>query len=163
MLRSAILLGYLFTISPLHAQNYPYCAQYDDGSEDCSFSSLSMCNQSVTGVGGTCGLNPRVSGSSAASAGPPSFNPAYVPPPPIQQLASGPVVLPSAQQQCNPAIDGTYCATAGAAPPPLAPIQSLSGDLAVGSDPPATLGAITFNSNGTNCIALFRRMSCGGP
>jgi len=160
----AILFGQLFMISPLHAQNYPYCAQYDDGSEDCSFSSLSMCNQSVTGVGGTCGLNPRGSSPSAASPGPPSFNPAYVPPPPIQQATSGPVALPSAPQQCNPVIDGTYCATAGAAPPPsIAPIQSLSSDLAVGSDPPATLGAITFNSNGTNCIALFRRMSCGGP
>src|SRR5215469_7572060 len=107
--RSAILLGYLLMILPLHAQNYPYCAQYDDGSEDCSFSSLSMCNQSVTGVGGTCGLNPRGSGPSAASAGPASFNPAYVPPPPIQQPTSGPVAVPSALQQCNPAIDDTYC------------------------------------------------------
>ena len=164
IIRSAVLFGHLFIIAPLHAQNYPYCAQYDDGSSDCSFSSLSMCNQTVTGVGGTCGLNPRGSGPSAASAGPASFNPAYVPPPPIQQPTSGPVAVPSALQQCNPAIDGTYCATAGAAPPPsIAPIQSLSSDLAVGSDPPATLGAITFNSNGTNCIALFRRMSCGGP
>ena len=124
IIRSAILFGHLFMISPLHAQNYPYCAQYDDGSVDCSFSSLSMCNQSVTGVGGTCGLNPRGSSASPASAGPPPFNQAYVPPPPI---------------------------------------QSLSSDLAVGTDPPTTLGAITFNSNGTNCIALFRRMSCGGP
>jgi hypothetical protein len=152
-------------VSSLHAQTYPYCAQYSDGSSlDCSFSTLSMCNQSVSGVGGICILNPRGPGPSAASAGPQSFNPAYVPPPPIQQPTSGPVPLPSAPQQCNPAIDGTYCATAGAAPPPsIAPIQSLSSDLAVGSDPPATLGAITFNSDGTNCIALFRRMSCGGP
>jgi len=118
----------------------------------------------VTGVGGTCGLNPSGSSPPGASAGAAAFNQAYVPPPPIQQPTTSPVALPSAPQQCNPAIDGAYCATAGAAPPPsIAPIQSLSSDLAVGTDPPATLGAITFNSNGTNCIALFRRMSCGGP
>jgi len=162
IIRSAILFGHLFMIAPLHAQNYPYCAQYDDGSADCSFSSLSMCNQSAPGVGGTCGLNPHGSTPSAAGAGPPPFNQAYLPPPPIQQPTSGPVALPGAQRQCNPAINGTYYATAGGAPPSsIAPIQRLSSDLAVGTDPPATLGAITFNSNGTNCIALFRRMSCG--
>ena len=107
-----------------------------------------MCNQSVSGVGGICILNPRAPGA----------------PRPIQQRSSGPLALPSAPRQCNPVVDGTYCATAGgAASQAIAPIQSLSGDLAVGTDPPATLGAITFNSDGTNCIALFRRMSCGGP
>lgn len=165
IIRSAILFGHLFMISPLHAQSYPYCAQYSDGTSlDCSFSSLSMCNQSVSGVGGICILNPRGPDPSAASAGPPPFNSTYVPSPPIQQQSSAPVALSSAPPQCNPIIDGTYCATAGsAASPSTAPIQSLSSDLAVGTDPPATLGAITFNSDGTNCIALFRRMSCGGP
>lgn len=163
-MRSAILFGYLLLVSPLHAQSYPYCAQYSDGSSlDCSFSTLSMCNQSVSGVGGICIHNPRGSGASAAGGGPPPFNTTYVPPPPIQQQSSGPVALPSAPRQCNPVVDGTYCATAGAAAAQsIAPIQSLSSDLAIGTDPPATLGAITFNSDGTNCIALFRRMSCGG-
>jgi hypothetical protein len=115
-------------------------------------------------VGGICILNPRAPGPSAADAGPPPFNATYLPPPPIQQRSSGPLALPSAPSQCNPVVDGTYCATAGgAASQAIAPIQSLSSDLAVGTDPPATLGAITFNSDGTNCIALFRRMSCGGP
>jgi uncharacterized protein DUF3551 len=161
----AILFSHLFMISPLHAQSYPYCAQYSDGpSLDCSFSSLSMCNQSVSGVGGICTPNPRGPGLSAAGSGPPAFNPTYVPPPPFQQRSPGPVAIPGAPRQCDPLIDGTYCAGAGgAAPPALAPIQSLSSDLAVGTDPPATLGAITFDSDGTNCIALFRRMSCGGP
>jgi hypothetical protein len=163
ILRSAILLGYLLMVSSLHAQTDPYCAQYSDGSSlDCSFSTLSMCNQSVSGVGGICILNPRGPGPSAAGAGPPPFNSTYVPPPPIQQQSSAPVAFPSAQRQCNPVIDGTYCATAGGAAS-TAPMQSLSSDLAVGTDPPATLGAITFSSDGTNCIALFRRMSCGGP
>ena len=45
--------------SSLHAQGgfptYPYCAQYSDGTSlDCSFSTLSMCYQSVTGLGGVC-------------------------------------------------------------------------------------------------------------
>jgi hypothetical protein len=153
-------------ISPLFAQSYPYCAQYDDegSSLDCSFSTLSMCEQSVSGVGGTCTVNPRGPSPSSVGAGALSFNPTYVPPPPIQQQTSSPVALPSAPSQCNPVVDGTYCATAGnAVSPSSPPIQSLSSDLAVGTDPPATLGAITFNSDGTNCIALFRRMSCGGP
>jgi len=84
-IRYAILLGHLLIVSPLHAQNYPYCAQYSDGSSlDCSFSTLSMCNQSVSGVGGICILNPRAPGPSAADAGPPPFNATYLPPPPIQ-------------------------------------------------------------------------------
>jgi hypothetical protein len=72
--------------------------------------------------------------------------------------------LPDAPRPCNPVIDGTYCGSVGTAAtqPNIAPIQSLSNDLAIGSDPPATLGAITFNSDGSDCIALFRRMSCGG-
>ena len=165
IVRSAILFGCLMIISPLRAQSYSYCAQYSDGTSlDCSFSTLSMCNQSVSGVGGICILNPRGPGPSAASAGRAPFNSTYVPPPPFQPQPSAPVALPGASGQCNPVIDGTYCATAGGtAPPSTAPIQSLSSDLAVGSNPPATLGAITFNSDGTNCIALFRRMSCGGP
>jgi hypothetical protein len=162
-MRSAILFGCLLIVSPLRAQSYPYCAQYSDGSSlDCSFSTLSTCNQSVSGVGGICILDPRGPSALATGAGPPPFNATYVPPP-IQQQSSVPVELPSAPRQCNPVVDGTYCATArGGASQSIAPIQSLSSDLAIGTDPPATLGAITFNSDGTNCIALFRRMSCGG-
>jgi len=114
-IRYAILLGHLLIVSPLHAQNYPYCAQYSDGSSlDCSFSTLSMCNQSVSGVGGISILNPRAPGPSAADAGPPPFNATYLPPPPIQQRSSGPLALPNAPRQCNPVVDGTYCATAAA-------------------------------------------------
>src|SRR5271165_6450799 len=92
------------------AQYYPYCAQFSDGTSlDCGFSTLQMCEASVTGVGGLCLNNP---------AGPP---------PPQPQLASGPLQLPEApqaqqpqqvppppirQQPCNPLIDGTYCASA---------------------------------------------------
>ncbi len=149
----------LYPRSPA-AQYYPYCAQFADGSSrDCSFSTLQMCEASVTGVGGLCLNNP---------AGPP-------PPPP--QYASAPLQLPDAsqaqqppqqqaqQQTCNPLIDGTYCASQGGpvGPPSMPRIQSMASDLGIGGgDPPATLGAITFSGSGTNCIGLFRRVSCGG-
>ena len=144
------------------AQYYPYCALFEDGSSrDCGYSTLQMCEASVTGVGGLCINNP---------AGPP-------PPPP--QLASGPLQLPDAQQTqqppppqqppqqqtCNPLIDGTYCATQGGPinPPPMPRIQSMASDLGIGGgDSPATLGAITFSGSGAACIGLFRRVSCGG-
>ena len=111
--RALIFIGCLLLTVPLYpqapvAQYYPYCAQFEDGtSRDCGFSTLQMCEASVTGVGGLC-LN----------------NPAGPPPP---QLASGPLHLPDAsqaqqplqappppaqQQPCNPLIDGTYCASA---------------------------------------------------
>jgi Protein of unknown function (DUF3551) len=156
----------LATASPLHAQGY--CAQYaSDTSLDCSFSTLQMCEASVTGVGGVCIDNPYP--QTAAEAPPPPL-----PLPPGQtkyQLfpATSPTLPASPPPPCNPLIDGTYCATAaggfgagGAAPPSgMAPIQSISSDLAIGTDPPATLGAINF-SGGSTCMALFRRMTCGG-
>jgi hypothetical protein len=145
------------------AQYFPYCAQFSDGTSlDCGFSTLQMCEQSVTGIGGLC-LN----------------NPAGPPPP---QLAPDPLQLPDApqaqqsqqparpqqqqtqQQFCNPLIDGTYCASQGGpvGPPSMPRIQSMASDLGIGGgDPPATLGAITF-SGGSTCIGLFRRVSCGG-
>jgi hypothetical protein len=180
------------TISPLYAQrgdqNYPYCAQYSDGSSqvDCSFSTLSMCYQSVTGVGGTCINNPRSGASVPARNSEFAFGPAPVQPPPLQ--SQGPLQLPgttpqdqaqpeastadtqTATRPCNPVIDGTYCATA--ASNTTTPIQSLASDLSGGSDPPgainiagggyqpATLGAINFGGFGANCIGLFRQRSC---
>ena len=150
----------LYPRSPA-AQYYPYCAQFEDGSSrDCGFSTLQMCEASVTGVGGLC-IN----------------NPAGPPPPPPPQLASGPLQLPDApqpqppqqqpsQQTCNPLIDGTYCASQGGpvySPSSMPRIQSMASDLGIGGgDPPATLGAITFSGSGTTCIGLFRRVSCGG-
>ena len=147
------------------AQYYPYCALFEDGSSrDCGFSTLQMCEASVTGVGGLC-IN----------------NPAGPPPPPPPRLASVPLQLPDEpqgqqppspspaqqpqQQTCNPLIDGTYCATQGGPinPPQMPRIQSMASDLGIGGgDPPATLGAITFSDSGATCIGLFRRLSCGG-
>lgn len=169
------VLGGVGMTTMLHAQGngpgstgYPYCAQFSDGSSlDCGFSTLQMCEQSVTGVGGVCILNP----AGPPSAGPPNqgaYNLSAVPPPPIAP-PSGPLQLPDASQQpppCNPLVDGTYCASAAGngmqSPAGIAPIQSLSSDLAIGGNPPATLGAINFSGNGSTCIGLLRWASCGG-
>ena len=73
-------------------------------------------------------------------------------------------------QACNPVIDGTYCASQpgrtaidparAVGNAPLSPIQGLGGDLVGPRDDPATLGAITFRSDGAACIGLLRRGNC---
>jgi len=41
------------------AQNYPWCALYDDGDEgkNCGFTTLEQCQADVSGIGGFCQLN----------------------------------------------------------------------------------------------------------
>jgi hypothetical protein len=165
-LRAIAIAAPLLAGAPLHAQGY--CAQFADGSSpDCGFSTLQMCEASVTGVGGVCLNNP--SGPSAPAAPPPQLP---LPPgqtnyqlfpaqPPTQQQSSG-------AQPCNPVIDGTYCASAGGnaavvsqSSSGMPAMQSLSSDLGIGGDTAATLGGINI-SGGSTCIGLFRRMSCGG-
>jgi hypothetical protein len=187
------ILGHFLTTLSLHAQGgfsiNPYCAQYNDGSSlDCSFSTLSQCYQSVSGVGGVCIDNPRAgttaqAGSSRFSLTPqPPFGSPYAfapapapPPPPISSQSPQQLTMPQPQQTapaapvvsappppppCNPLIDGTYCATANSNPITTG-IQSLSSDLSGGGDPPATLGAINFSgSGGVQCIGLFRQTAC---
>src|SRR5690242_15015996 len=77
-----------------------------------------------------------------------------------------------AQSSCNPVIDGTYCeqypprggsnSSASSRGISLDPIRpSLADDLSSGRDTsPATLGAITFRGDGSQCIGLFRRGKC---
>ena len=36
----------------VHAQ--PYCAMYDNGTQDCGIPTLQSCDQSISGVGGYC-------------------------------------------------------------------------------------------------------------
>jgi hypothetical protein len=179
--RLIILAAFLLMTSPVCAQQYPFCAQFSDGTSlDCGFTSLQQCLQSTTGQGGICIDNPG-----GPSAGPPRYRMLFnltpfagspVPPPPVQQQALGsssalpppepaqqqasvPLQLPDAPPPppppCNPVIDGTYCASAGG-------IQSVSSDLGLGGEPPATLGAATFSGDGSTCIGLFRQSSCGG-
>ena len=166
MWRWITFAGLLLLTSPLHAQGY--CAQFSDGSSpDCSFTTLQMCEASVTGVGGLCLNSPYPQNVSAAPPPPLPLPPGqtkyqlFPSAPPAQQQSNN-------QQPCNPITDGTYCASAGGGtlgvPQPssgMGSIQSISSDLGIGADPPATLGGVTF-SGGSTCIGLFRRMSCGG-
>ncbi len=71
--------------------------------------------------------------------------------------------------ECNPVIDGTYCATQpnsnlsntpSSTRPRFDPIQGLGGDLSIGQAPAATFGAITFSGSGTRCIGLLRQSAC---
>jgi len=70
-----------------------------------------------------------------------------------------------AQRPCNPAIDGTYCATAGIRNPvstdtPTRRDTGFGGISGAGFyEQPATLGAVTFGSSG-RCIGLVRRVNC---
>ncbi|MDE2283883.1 MAG: hypothetical protein KGK33_04630 [Hyphomicrobiales bacterium] len=80
----------------------------------------------------------------------------------VAQLPSG-----SGRQPCDPLIDGTYCATQGgrafgnsASSSSLGSVQSLSGDLSLGQEQPATFAGVSFSSNNTVCIGLLRRSAC---
>ena len=84
-----------------------FCATYDDNSpEDCSFASMAMCQQSVSGVGGSCApqaaapsMPPAPIFPSLLNPSPPSaFAPAAVPPPPMDQ-PQVPLALPDSSQQ----------------------------------------------------------------
>jgi hypothetical protein len=83
-------------------------------------------------------------------------------------LLLAPSAPSTAQQPCNPVIDGTYCATqpgrSGASPGSSTrfhPIGGIAGDiLADEQSQPATLGAITFQGNASRCIGLLRRSNC---
>ena len=77
---------------------------------------------------------------------------------------------PGFAQPCNPAIDGTYCASqpdsdlfgVGSSTHPLnnAQIGLSPAPMQPGLyDQPATLGAITFGG-GSSCIGLLRRARC---
>ena len=75
---------------------------------------------------------------------------------------------PGIAQPCNPAIDGTYCASQPNSRLDNSLSASSRSNPSIGSDffssvrgnDPATLGAITFQSNGTRCVGLLRRSSC---
>lgn len=138
-----IVLAYFVMVSSAHAQGVggAYCAQYSDGSSpDCGFSSLQMCEQTVTGVGGICTQNPA--GPSVAAV---SEQASYDPPPrPAFPFTQSPNAFPPAP-----------------VPPPPG-INSFSSDLAVGGDPPGTLGAINFSGDGSTCMGLLRWNRCGG-
>jgi len=85
-----------------------FCATYNDESpEDCSFTSFAMCQQSVSGVGGSCAPQseapaipppPLFQGNPFSQRDPYAFAPAPMPPPPgmDQPAPPPPTLLPDA-------------------------------------------------------------------
>jgi Protein of unknown function (DUF3551) len=57
---AGLILAMLLHTGPVHAQNYPWCAQYsgDVGGQNCGFNTLQQCRATVSGVGGFCFENP---------------------------------------------------------------------------------------------------------
>ena len=55
---SLIIIGTLLN-TPIKAQNYPWCAIYNDGSgsQNCGFASFKECQADVSGIGGFCTQN----------------------------------------------------------------------------------------------------------
>jgi hypothetical protein len=57
---SALLVATAAIGTPAEAQNYPWCAQYGNGSggaRNCGFTSFQQCQADVSGIGGFCQLN----------------------------------------------------------------------------------------------------------
>ena len=48
----SLVVAWLHAGSDIHAQ--PYCAVYNNGTQNCGIPTLQSCEQSVSGVGGTC-------------------------------------------------------------------------------------------------------------
>jgi hypothetical protein len=47
---------------PAEAQEYPWCAYYNfdrGGASNCGFATWQQCQATISGVGGSCGANPR--------------------------------------------------------------------------------------------------------
>ena len=47
---------------PAEAQDYPWCAYYNfahGGVTNCGFATWQQCQAAISGVGGSCGANPR--------------------------------------------------------------------------------------------------------
>ncbi len=49
---------------PAKAQEYPWCAYYNvwQGATNCGFATYQQCMATISGVGGSCGANPRYRG-----------------------------------------------------------------------------------------------------
>jgi hypothetical protein len=96
-----IVLGGLFLPSMLHAQGPgisaqgQFCATYNDDATpiDCSFTTLEMCQESVSGVGGYCAAESLAPGMPPPPLfrlfqSPSAFAPTPMAPPPIDPAAA---------------------------------------------------------------------------
>jgi len=57
---TALIVAVLLHTGSVHAQNYPWCAQYGGsfGGSNCGFTTVGQCRATVSGTGGYCYRNP---------------------------------------------------------------------------------------------------------
>jgi hypothetical protein len=66
---SALFVAAAAIGTPAQAQNYPWCAQYGNGTggaRNCGFSSFQQCQADVSGIGGFCEQNNTYVGAATA-------------------------------------------------------------------------------------------------
>jgi len=74
----------------------------------------------------------------------------------------------SRAQNCNPVVDGTYCAenplrssaTPRQSAVTMTPINNLAKDLFPNQDQPATVGSFSVIGGSRQCVGLLRRGAC---
>jgi hypothetical protein len=49
------------------APSYPWCARYSTSGGECSFNTFEQCEQTLSGIGGSCTQNPGYSPTSATA------------------------------------------------------------------------------------------------
>jgi hypothetical protein len=57
---ATLTMAVLLHTGSVHAQNYPWCAQYGGtfGGSNCGFTTIRQCRATVSGIGGYCYKNP---------------------------------------------------------------------------------------------------------
>jgi hypothetical protein len=106
MIRRYLVAAIAFSTIAVPARGQ-YCATYNDDAtpEDCSFTTMQVCQQSVNGVGGYCAPQSEAPVMPPAPLfefrrDPYAFAPAPIPPPPppVAEPSSGPLQLPDSPQ-----------------------------------------------------------------
>jgi hypothetical protein len=57
LMAATILAAVPATTTEAVAQQYPWCSQYNNGSNNCGFSTYAQCASNVSGIGGSCQMN----------------------------------------------------------------------------------------------------------
>jgi hypothetical protein len=79
------VMSLFLIVGPAAADPYKWCAQYQNGSNNCGFTTIEQCRASVSGVGGSCAPNSFYTGSDKTSA-PRSQQQAQRKPPPERRV-----------------------------------------------------------------------------
>lgn len=81
----ALVMSLFLIVDPAAADPYKWCAQYQNGSNNCGFTTIEQCRASVSGVGGSCAPNSFYTGPDKTSA-PRSQQQAQRKPPPERRV-----------------------------------------------------------------------------